>query len=188
MIKTIITAIASALRAFVRVAGAIAMSPLRLVDRVLYGDRPPAFEAPVPYSRGVDEASDGFDRQEMYLELANRIIAWAAESIEADRPVQLAGRDIPRAVRSWLPGLTRAECAAIIGSDERAVSAHLQKLFLLPGVRPVQRLPRLREWPAEPAPANDAGSPSFIFFADAGLPERPPARAQAVRSSDVAPG
>ncbi|HEX7883575.1 MAG TPA: hypothetical protein VF499_12655 [Afipia sp.] len=187
MIKTIITAITSALRALVRVAGAIAMSPLRLVDRVLYGDRPPAIEAPAPCQYG-DEPSDAEARQAMYLELANRIVWWAAESIEVDRPAPLAARDIPLAVRAWLPGLTRAECAAIIGADERAVSAHLQKLFSLPGVRPVERLPRLQEWPEEPAPANDAGSPSFIYFADAGWPAQQRARAQAEQSSVVAPG
>ncbi|WP_334381401.1 MULTISPECIES: hypothetical protein [unclassified Bradyrhizobium] len=173
----------SALRAFGRVVGRMAVAPLRLIDRVLVGDSGSPQEIPEvrPYDNG--EATDSFDRQAIYAEVANRIMTWAADSVVAGRPVPLAARDIPIDLREWLPGLTRDECLALIRADEKAVSAHLQQMFPLPGVRPVQRLPRLQMWPAEPSLAFDEGSPGFLSYAtDAGWPVRSRARARIARS------
>lgn len=184
MLKSIVTSIASALRAIGRLAGAIAIAPIRFTDRVLVGGEPgspPEIPEVRPYEYG--EEADGFDRQALYIEFANLVMAWAADSVVAGRPVPLAVRDIPLDVREWLPGLTRDECLAIISTDEKAVSAHLQCLFTLRNLRPVQRLTPLKMWPVEPSLAFDEGSPSFIAYAtDAGWPARSHARARASQS------
>jgi hypothetical protein len=182
MLRSIFAAIASSFGAFARLFGIIFMAPFRLIDRVLVGgDDGSPHE--IPQVQPPDPV-DGFDRQACYAEVANRIMVWAADSIVADRPVALEARDIPRDVREWLPGLTRADCVAIISADEKGVSAHLQRLFALPGVRPVQRLPVLSKWEAEPSASLefDEGSPSFVSYADGGWPARSRARARTLQS------
>jgi hypothetical protein len=182
MIRSILAAIASAFGAFRRLFGTIFMAPFRFIDRLLVGgDGGSPVE--IPQVQPHDPVA-GFDRQALYIEIANKIMAWAADSIVADRPVALAARDIPRDVREWLPGLTRSECVAIINADENGVSAHLQRLFALPGVRPVQRLPGLSEWEAEPSASFefDEGSASFVSYADGGWPVRSRARARTLQS------
>jgi hypothetical protein len=165
MLKFVFSAIASALRSIGRVVGVIAMAPLRLIDRLLIGgDGGYPQEIPEVRRREDGEPKDAADSYAFYLELANKIMAWAADSIIADAPAPLPPR-LPIALREWLPGLTRAECETLINADETAVSSHIQRLFALPGVRPVQRLAPLREWPEEPSLAFDEGSPSFVSYA-----------------------
>ena len=48
------------------------------------------------------------------------------------------------------------------------VSAHIQKLFALPGVRVVRCLEATQEWAAEPQPEFHQGSPSFVSYTDGG--------------------
>jgi hypothetical protein len=165
MLKSVLLSIVSALRSVAGVIGRIAMAPLRCIDRVLVrGDGGSPRE--IPEVRRYDDAEplDAADRQAMYIELANRIMAWAADSIVDDAPAPLPEK-LPIGVREWLPGMTRDECRALINAHEKAVSAHIQRLFALPGLRPVQPLTPLREWPAEPSLAFDEGSPSFVSYA-----------------------
>jgi hypothetical protein len=165
MLKAVFSAIASALRSFAGVMGHVAMAPIRFIDRLLVGDTggsPPEIQDVRRYDDA--EPIDSADRHAMYIELANNVMAWAANSIVDDAMAPLPAK-LPIALREWLPGMTRDECIALINADEKAVSAHIQRLFGLPGVRPVQRLTPLREWPAEPSLAFDEGSPSFVSYA-----------------------
>jgi hypothetical protein len=186
MLKAIFTFLASALRSVAGVIGSIAMAPIRFVDRLLVGGpgaSPQEISAPEvrPYDGDAEPADDFDSRQMFYLEIANKVMAWAGDSIVADAPAPLPAK-LPRALREWLPGLTRAECIAIISADEIGVSSHLQQMFALPGVRTVQCLAPLVEWPAEPSFAFDEGSPSFISYAACGWPARSRALARASQS------
>jgi hypothetical protein len=165
MLKSILSGIASALRAIGRAVFGIAMVPLRLVDRLLVGgDGGSPQEIPEVRRYEDGEPKDAADSYAFYLELANRIMTWAADSIVADAPASLPPR-LPIALREWLPGVTRAECEVLINADEKAISAHIQRAFPLPGVRLVQRLAPLLEWPREPSSNLNEGSPSFVSYA-----------------------
>jgi hypothetical protein len=157
--------IAAALRSIGSAVFGIAMAPLRLIDRLLGSDGGGA-SPQIPDVRAYDESEpiDAHDRMAMYIEIANRILAWAADSIIGDAPAPLPP-NLPIQIREWLPGLTRAECGTLINADEKAVSAHLQQAFPLPGVRPVQRLTPMLEWPREPSSKFNEGSPSVVSYA-----------------------
>jgi hypothetical protein len=172
MLKSIFAGIASALRSIGRFVFGVAMAPFRFVDRILGGDGGDSFP-PIPEVKAYDESEpfDRDDRQAMYIEIANWILAWAADSIIDAAPAALPPR-LPIALREWLPGLTRAECETLINADEKAVLAHIQQAFPLPGVRPVQRLTPLREWPREPSIGWDEGSPSLVSYAAGSGPAR----------------
>ncbi len=72
---------------------------------------------------------------------------------------------LPRAVRDWAPGLSPDECREIYRSSETAVSAHLQGLFDIPGVRKVEKLP-LANWPIDVAgPQSDDVEPEVSLDA-----------------------
>jgi hypothetical protein len=167
MLKSIVAAVVSALKSIGRIAGIVSMAPLHMIDRLLGGESgyvvPPAPElAPLQ-----DDTTDPVDNSEMYAQLANAVMAWAANSLVDDQPAALPPR-LPLAVREWLPGLTRDECSAFINTDERAVSAHLRGLVELPCVRTVGRLTPFREWPPEEkerVPSFDTGSHSFVSYA-----------------------
>jgi len=155
MLKSILSGIAAALRSIGRAVVGIAMAPLRFVDGLLGGsggDSSPQ----IPEIRSYDDEVqlDGDDRQAMYIEIANKILAWAADSIIDSAPTSLPP-GLPIELRYWVPGLTRQECETLINADEKAVSAHIQGIFPLPGVRPVQRLTPLLEWPREPSLSLD---------------------------------
>jgi hypothetical protein len=182
MLRAIFSSILSALRGLAGFIFSFGIAPLRLFDRLLGGDGGGAAQE-IPVVRPYDAATphDGADTQALHLEIANKVMAWAADSIVADRPVALpAGMPVP--LKQWLPGLTRQECEVLINASEKAVSAHLQKLFALPEVRNVRRLDPIAEWAAEPKPDLDQGSPSFAAFTDVGWPARSKLRARAWRS------
>jgi hypothetical protein len=165
MLKAIFSSIVSALRSVASVMGRVAMAPIRFIDRLLVGGdggSPPEIQEVRRYDD--TESIDSADRQAMYIELANRIMAWAADSIVDDAPAPLPAK-LPIALREWLPGVTRDECCVLLNADEKAVSAHIQRLFALRGLRPVQHLTPLREWPAEPSLPFDEGSLSFVSSA-----------------------
>lgn len=183
MLRSIFTSIASALRSIWRVIFRIGIAPLRFIDRVLVGgDYSSPQEIPEVRPHDGAEPTDNFDRQAHYLTVANRIVTWAADSIAAGRPLPLPSNNIPIGLREWAPGLTRDECCVLIKADEEAVSAHLQGLFALPGVRRVSRLSPLTVWPAGTLPAFDRGSAGFVSCAVGDWPARLRARARAERS------
>lgn len=92
---------------------------------------------------------------------ARMALLWCADSIVADRPVPVPS-SLPRAVKEWMKGLSREECERVISSEKTAISAHIRKLFALPGVRPVQPL-AAAEW--SPAPVSIEPAPEFVLAA-----------------------
>ena len=182
MLKAIFASILSALRAFGGFVFTFGLAPFRLFDN-LFGGAGGGRAADIPQVRPYDAARprDAADSQALHLLNANKIMTWAADSIVADRPVALPA-GLPIALREWAPGLTRRECEMLINADEKAVSAHIQKMFALPEVRVVRRLEAIQEWPAEPQPMFDQGSPSFAAFTDGGWPARSMLRARTERS------
>ncbi|MHC2844830.1 hypothetical protein [Bradyrhizobium diazoefficiens] len=90
---------------------------------------------------------------------ARLVLLWCADSIVADRPVPVPS-SLPRVVKEWLKGLSRDECELVISWEKTAISAHIRKLYALPGVRPVQPLPAAK-W--APAPATVAPAPDFVL-------------------------
>ena len=182
MLKAIFSSILSALRGLAGFVFSFGLVPFRLLG-FLFGGAGGGQAAEIPQVRPYDAAKprDAADGHAIHLVNANKLMAWAADSIVADRPVDLPA-GLPIALREWAPGLTRRECEMLINADEMEVSAHIQKLFALPGVQVVRRLEAIQEWPAEPQPMVDQGSPSFASFTDGGWPARSMLRARTGQS------
>jgi hypothetical protein len=174
MLKSVFSAIASALKAVGRVFRRVAVAPFRAIGG-LFGvggyDVPPAPEV-------SDEADDvptpAPDYKVIYEQLALAVMQWCVDSLVAGDHAPIPPK-MPRKVAAWLPGLTREECIAIGCADRMAVFAHLRSYDLVRGVRSVRPLDRL-EWPPETGFAPDQGSGGFLsVFADAGIATCPDA-------------
>ena len=135
--------------------------------RVLFGDRGGGCEAPeIPMPQPLPEPPE--DRTKIYEDIARAVMNWAADSVIADRPVDLPPR-LPIGIREWLPGLSREECYDIVEADRSAVCAHIQGIFALQGVRAVQRLQSVKVWPAQLRAPESTG---FAAIADLEMLER----------------
>jgi hypothetical protein len=165
MLKLIFSAIAVILRAVARMLGRVAAAPFRMLNRLFGGSAGPIDMPEVAPPEPVEPTPT--DNTQLYADIANAIMRWCADSVIADRPIDLPPR-LPIAVREWLPGVTRDECWTIMNAEKTAVSAHIQRLFPIPGVRPVQRLTRLTKWPAEPV---EPGPPGFAGTIAIGWPD-----------------
>ena len=149
--RSILSAIATALRGAISVLKTVVSLPGRLIGAVLGGGAGAGAAPEVPPLRDLEaELAERVDRTAIYEKTARAVMGWCADSIIDDSPKPLPP-GLPIALREWLPGLTRDECCSIINADKTAVSSHIQNAFPIHGVRRLGRLPALREWPTEPA-------------------------------------
>jgi hypothetical protein len=155
MLRRIFSAIASALAWLIglpgRLLGGIFGGPLAPPPE---GDGPLVSELREELAARQGEAVD-------HDKTARLVLLWCADSIVADRPVPVPS-SLPRDVKEWMKGLSREECERVISSDKTAISAHVRKLFALPGVRRVQPL-AAAEW--SPAPVSIEPAPEFVLAA-----------------------
>jgi hypothetical protein len=171
--RSILSAIAAALRGIVNMLKAAVSLPGRIIGAVLGGGGAAGAAPEVPELRDLEaELAGRLDRTVLYENIARAVMGWCADTIIADRPQPLPP-GLPIAVREWLPGLTREECDIIINADKTAVFSHVQNAFTIQEVRRLGRLPALREWTAEPAYLPESAG----FAAIACLESRGPATA-----------
>lgn len=153
MLKAMLSAIVAGLKACARMVGTMLLAPLRMIRGADHPDVLPEIELPPPYEAQPE------DRTQIYQDIARAIMNWALDSITAGRPVALPA-GLPLAVKEWLPGLRPDECWELMEANPLAVSKHIQGLSPLSGVRTVQSLPWLEEWPAERLKTATTGLPS----------------------------
>ncbi|MEH2499560.1 hypothetical protein V1294_006039 [Bradyrhizobium sp. AZCC 1678] len=113
--------------------------------------------AEIPSAPAVDHA-------EMYRQVAVSLQTWAAESLLADAPQPLPTK-WPRNVKEWARGLNREECFTLVDAPERAIIAHISRLFAMPRVRKLQPLPAAKWVKQEPIADPCFGQPSFATIA-----------------------
>lgn len=159
MLRSIVTAIVSALKSIGRFAGRIVAAPFAAFGAMVGGEAaaPPQIDLPPPIETTTN------DNSEVYKQIADAIMRWACDSVIDDRPAPLPP-GLPLAVKEWLPGLSRDECEAIVESEQNDVLAHFLGRCPIVGVRSVQPLTPVGEWPAresEPTPEAEIGSPSL---------------------------
>jgi hypothetical protein len=167
MLRSVITAVVSALRSLGRLVGRTTAAPFVALNSLIGGGGGVAgapIEIPEVAAPEVVVPSKAVDNTRLYEDIAIAVMTWCADSLIADTPAPVSTK-LPLGVREWLPGLTRVECDAIIEADKTAVSAHLQRLFDLHGVRPVQPLRPLREWPPAPMPMMAPDTDGFAAIA-----------------------
>lgn len=141
----ILSAIGSALKYAFKFCGRLATAPLHLLAGGGGGDMPS-----LPCNDEIDAAVAAREAaMDTGQKLASIVQRYAAESVIDDAPAPLPP-DLPPALREWCRGLSRDEALDICGARPEAVNAHVQGVFLLPGVRSVQRLPTAH-WPKEPS-------------------------------------
>ena len=155
MFRSIIKAIASALQKAFGALRSLAASPFRALAGIGSGG---SYSMPDAPSLGLDDDQDdraaAADRRMADgLLMANLMLGYAANSVVDDRPAAVPAGLMPE-LRRWAQGLSRDECESLLLSDERGISAHLQGVFMLPGVRKVAPLPPA-VWSVEPSPAHD---------------------------------
>ena len=144
--KSIFAAIGAALRAALRMLGALARLPGRLVGAFL---GLPAEDDMVPPPAPIDlDDEPAADRHEIYGNASSAVMGWCAESLIDDRPAPLPP-GLPIEVSWWVPGLSREECETLINVDRDRISLHLQGIREIAGVRPVGPLVP-EPWPASP--------------------------------------
>lgn len=148
MLRSIMSAIRSALRSVGHALARLMMFPGRLFGGFLgvpdLGDMPePA--PPEDLRAGLETPVDG---PVLLSTETNLVRMWCADSLIDDRPAPLPP-GLPIELQEWLPRLTRGECDAIIQADRCSVSEHLLGKNDMAGVRPVRRLPAMQEWPPE---------------------------------------
>ncbi len=159
MLRAIVTAIVNVLKSIGRAAGRVIAAPFAAINALIGGEAsvPPPIDLPPPIE------TTAHDNSEVYKQIADAIMRWCCDSVIDDRPAQLPP-GLPLAIKEWLPGLTRDECEAIVESEQADVLAHIQGVCPVSGVRSVQPLARVIEWPAresEPTPSPECGSPSI---------------------------
>jgi hypothetical protein len=151
IVRSVISAIISALKAAVGVGAKLVSWPLRCLHFGTGGAAPIDVPEVAPALESVPEPA--VDHTEIYKRTAVALQSWAAESLLADelQPVPTAW---PRSVQEWARGLSRDEAFAIIDAPEHAVIAHISGVFAMPRVRAVQPL-RAAKWeraePLDPA-------------------------------------
>lgn len=155
MLRRIFSAIAMALAWLIGLPG-------RLLGGIFGGPLapPPAGDSPL-VSELREELAARQGESVDHDKTARLVLLWCADSILADRPVPVPSA-LPRDVKEWIKGLSRAECERVISSEKTAISAHIRKLYALPGVRPVQPL-TAAEW--SPAPISIGPAPDFVLAA-----------------------
>lgn len=162
--KSIISAIATALRATFTFLRALISVPGRLVAGLLGGsvEPPPVGDSPLVRDLKA-EFAEAETMRETCENIAAIVAAWCADCMVADRPLPAPKPPrVSRAVADWLPGLTREECAELVCAGKRGISRHIDGSRPLPGVRRVQRLTSMSAWPAT-APVSQA--PAFAAIA-----------------------
>lgn len=135
-------AIAAALRSVFSVCRAIFALPFRALENVGGGGYalPPEDDENELVVAPIVPPGPKVDPQEHWRATAIVVQCWCAESVAMCHHMPLPPR-IPHSVREWAQGLSMEECRVIYRSPETAVSAHLQRIFDLPGVRKVGPLP-----------------------------------------------
>ncbi|ABE39390.1 hypothetical protein RPD_2155 [Rhodopseudomonas palustris BisB5] len=147
----ILSAIAATLRSVFSAGRAVLSLPFRALGAIGGGGYalPPEDDEDEPVVAPSVPPAPVVDLQEVWRDHAIALQSWCADAVAMGGPMPIPPR-LPRAVREWAPGLSPDECRAIYRSPETAVSAHLQGLFDIPGVRKVGRLP-LANWPVDVA-------------------------------------
>jgi hypothetical protein len=134
----LLNAIVSALKSGLMAIGRAATWPLRALIGGGGGGMP------APQAVAEDGASDPAAERERAMALGNELAAivlgYAADSVIDDAPAPMP-ETLPPELRAWVRGLSREECQTLLQSDLRGVSAHIQGVFALQGVRKVQPLP-----------------------------------------------
>jgi hypothetical protein len=167
MLKSICAAIGTALKGAVSFLRAIVAVPGRAVAQLLGGGapEPPDEDSPLVEDLARRVAAEDAAAEDNYRKIAAAVWHWCIDSLLADGPIA-APKWLPRGVREWLPGLDAVEAERIVAANKDAVRAHLYGLYAIPGVRKVQRLPAVAEWPPEPIYKDP--SPGFLHFATYG--------------------
>jgi hypothetical protein len=139
----LLSAIGNAVIAGLKALGRAATWPLR----ALIGDGGGGMVAP-PEIADLAGAQDPVAERERAMAtgaaMAEIMLAWSADSIIDDAPARLP-EGLTCDLKAWARGLSREECECILEAEEHAISAHIQGVFLIPGVRKVQPLPTA-EW------------------------------------------
>src|SRR4051812_1478274 len=150
--KSLFGSILSALKSGLAAVGRVLTWPLRALASIGGGGGGGIPELPEPHDPGepYDAVADLEKKMTEGLLLANLLIVHCANSVVNDAPA-MPPETLPQDLRDWAQGLSRAECDAILGADEKSISAHIRGLFALPGVRQVQPLPRA-VWAPETSP------------------------------------
>lgn len=145
------SAIAAALRSVFAAGRAAIALPFRLLGSIGGGGYalPPEDDEDDPVVAPATPPAPKIDMQKMWRDHAIVLQSWCADAVAMGGPMPIPPR-LPRAIRQWAPGLSPDECREIYRSSETAVSAHLQGLFNIPGVRKVAPLP-LANWPVDVA-------------------------------------
>lgn len=160
MLKAIFSTIATALRGVGGLMKSFAAAPGRMLMSVLGGGggtyEPPEMPSVAPPNDSVDHAAAKDRAQAAAAEIALIIQEWCAQSVMSGDPVQLPP-ELPSAVKSWVRGLSRSDAVTLLNAEERAISAHIQGVFAIPGLPAMKSLPPVRTWPGGPRPPIDAG-------------------------------
>ncbi|WP_256805785.1 hypothetical protein [Bradyrhizobium sp. Bra64] len=167
MLRSIFSSIGAALRSAFAVIRQVLSIPGRLFAVLLGGSietppEPGSSELVQSLRAELDETEDRTRRDAETM--AAIISAWCADSMLAGHPLPAPTPPrVSRAVSNWLPGLLREECAEIVCAGKEAVSAHIEGIRSIQGVRPVQRLEAVSAWP--PAAPVFAEPPGFLSIA-----------------------
>lgn len=167
MLKTIFSAIATALRGIGGLMKAVAAAPGRRLMRVLGGGGYEPPDAPA-YDALADQAEIKEKSMTASAEIALIVQEWAAQSIIAGDPVPVPPI-LPPETRSWLRGLSRADAALIVKAEKHAVSGHLQRYFLIEGLPPVRSMAPSGAWPSRPRPSIISLEDDFSLHDQASL-------------------
>lgn len=159
--KSFIAAVVGALRAAFAVVRGVLSIPGRIVAGLLGGSAapPPAGDSPL-VANLKDEIAEQRAATDNYARIADAIWAWAMDSLVADAPAPVPAW-LPRDVKSWLPGLTRAEAEILISSEKTPIAEHVRRRFGIDGVRAVGALEPLKSW-SHPEPTS-MPAPGFFY-------------------------
>jgi hypothetical protein len=149
------TAIKEALISSFKTLGRVLTAPIRFLFGGGGGGYPELDDEPeaVDEELGPDAALRE-RQQETAMNLARAVTRYAAASVVDDAPAMLPPELTPE-LKSWCRGLDRDECLALCEASREAVSAHIQRLFMIDGVRAVQPLPTV-EWKTASPEYDDA--------------------------------
>lgn len=158
MLKTIVSAIGTALRAAFSCISAVLSLPGKLLGAAFGGPMvgPPAGDSPAVQDLAARVAAEDAKAADNWKKISEAMWHWLMDSLIADGPVAMPSW-LPRSIKEWAPGLTAAEAEKLVSVDKTALEAHLRGLYAVEGVRKVQRLEPAESWPpaplyVEPAP------------------------------------
>lgn len=149
MFKSIMKAIAGALKGAFRVMRALVFIPGQAI-RAALGFAPDDDFSPSPAPLDLDDEEGGpeLSRKEFYARAAADVLSWVADSLIDDTPAPVPV-GMPIELAWWIPGLSRDECETLINCGCDEIALHLQGLREIEGVRAVQPL-LAQGWPANP--------------------------------------